>query len=215
MATNMVEETLMNEERISDWGSVLSVHITRIDADYSTWYSSSNISFKVVQRHHTLCRFSNGVGLVSFGRWVVGDAAIGRQGGFEILHALFIDTVSGIEEERVRHQFIIEDQYWVREKDPCPRTCHEHTHFLGSIKTSESQFSVIPAEELEEVLTSYNSAPSVNTNNHNHTSKSTANGSIITMTMKNNHLIVETEERILNTKKVFKNSSKDFFGNLY
>ena len=56
------------------------------------------------------------------------------------------------------------------------------------MKTSESQFSVIPVEEIDEALTSYSSG--------NHTSKSTANGSIITMTMKNNHLIVETEERV-------------------
>ncbi|XP_054288551.1 uncharacterized protein LOC129004139 [Macrosteles quadrilineatus] len=93
---------------------------------------------------------------------------------------------------------------WIRDEDE--RTLRrtessepKSSHMLlpDEIKTSESQFSVIPAEELEEVMTSYASAPSVNSNNHNHTSKSTANGSIITMTMKNNHLIVETEERIL------------------
>ncbi|PSN48202.1 hypothetical protein C0J52_03577, partial [Blattella germanica] len=60
------------------------------------------------------------------------------------------------------------------------------------LKTSESQFSVTPAEEIEDAasqapLLSYGSMP-------NHTSTS-ANGSIITMTLKNNHLIVETEER--------------------
>ncbi|KAJ9582791.1 hypothetical protein L9F63_022861 [Diploptera punctata] len=64
------------------------------------------------------------------------------------------------------------------------------------MKTSESQFSVTPAEEIEDVtseapLLSYG-ASSVSMPNH--TSKS-ANGSIITMTLKNNHLIVETEER--------------------
>ncbi|XP_066996229.2 uncharacterized protein [Anabrus simplex] len=64
------------------------------------------------------------------------------------------------------------------------------------LKTSESQFSVTPAEELEGMtsqspLLSYGaSSGSI----QNHTSKS-ANGSIITMTLKNNHLIVETEER--------------------
>ncbi|XP_046679379.1 uncharacterized protein LOC124366821 [Homalodisca vitripennis] len=85
----------------------------------------------------------------------------------------------------------------LRRTDSSDPNKSSHLLLPDEIKTSESQFSVIPAEELEEVLTSYNSAPSVNTNNHNHTSKSTANGSIITMTMKNNHLIVETEERIL------------------
>lgn len=67
---------------------------------------------------------------------------------------------------------------------------------LLQIKTSESQFSVIPPEELDEVLTTYNSAPIDHSMSHNHTRKATANGSIITMTMENNHLIVETEERI-------------------
>lgn len=74
--------------------------------------------------------------------------------------------------------------------------------WILQIKTSESQFSVIPAEELEDVMTTYNSASSGGTVNHNHTSKSTANGSIITMTMKNNHLIVETEERVLVIYKI-------------
>lgn len=61
---------------------------------------------------------------------------------------------------------------------------------LFQMKPSESQFSVIPVEEGEEGgVTSYSSG--------NQTSKSTANGSIITMTMKNNHLIVETEERVV------------------
>lgn len=69
-------------------------------------------------------------------------------------------------------------------------------NLLLQIKTSESQFSVIPPEELDEVLTTYNSAPIDHSMSHNHTRKSTANGSIITMTMENNHLIVETEERI-------------------
>lgn len=63
------------------------------------------------------------------------------------------------------------------------------------LKTSESQFSVTPAEEIEDVtsqapLLSYGASSGM----PNHTSKS-ANGSIITMTLKNNHLIVETEER--------------------
>lgn len=48
---------------------------------------------------------------------------------------------------------------------------------------------MIAVEELEVVMTS--------SGDHNHTSKSTANGSIITMTMKNNHLIVEKEERVV------------------
>ncbi|XP_069699101.1 uncharacterized protein [Periplaneta americana] len=64
------------------------------------------------------------------------------------------------------------------------------------LKTSESQFSVTPAEEIEDVtsqspLLSYGASSG---SLPNHTSKS-ANGSIITMTLKNNHLIVETEER--------------------
>jgi hypothetical protein len=65
------------------------------------------------------------------------------------------------------------------------------------LKTIESQFSVTPAEEIEDVtsqspLLSYGA--SAGGLQQNHTSKS-ANGSIITMTLKNNHLIVETEER--------------------
>lgn len=51
------------------------------------------------------------------------------------------------------------------------------------MKTSESEFSVMPSEVDEEA--------------GNQTSKQAANGSIITMTMKNNHLIVETEERLV------------------
>jgi len=55
---------------------------------------------------------------------------------------------------------------------------------------------VTPAEEIEDVtsqspLLSYGASSG---SLPNHTSKS-ANGSIITMSLKNNHLIVETEER--------------------
>nr|CAD7432904.1 unnamed protein product [Timema monikensis] len=65
------------------------------------------------------------------------------------------------------------------------------------LKTSESQFSVTPAEEIEDLtpqsaMLSYGGVSCGSLPNH--TAKST-NGSIITMTLKNNHLIVETEER--------------------
>lgn len=64
------------------------------------------------------------------------------------------------------------------------------------LKTSESQFTVTPAEEFEDVtsqapLLSYGASSGSLPND---ISKS-ANGSVITMTLKNNHLIVETEER--------------------
>ncbi|CAH1396362.1 unnamed protein product [Nezara viridula] len=67
------------------------------------------------------------------------------------------------------------------------RTLRFSWHFKSvylekQIKTSESEFSVVATDDGEEA--------------GNQTSKSTANGSIITMTMKNNHLIVETEERL-------------------
>ncbi|KDR08436.1 hypothetical protein L798_01783 [Zootermopsis nevadensis] len=63
------------------------------------------------------------------------------------------------------------------------------------LKTSESQFSMTPGEEIE-YGTSQSPLLSFGTSSRslpNHTSKS-ANGSIITMTLKNNHLIVETQE---------------------
>ena len=78
------------------------------------------------------------------------------------------------------------------------------------MKTSESQFTVTPAEEIEDVtsqspLLSYGassgSLPNDTSKSANGTSKS-ANGSIITMTLKNNHLIVETEERGVRIKNL-------------
>ncbi|XP_073970598.1 uncharacterized protein isoform X2 [Rhodnius prolixus] len=77
------------------------------------------------------------------------------------------------------------------DKESAERNKSSHALLNEQMKPSESQFSVIPVEEGEEGgVTSYSSG--------NQTSKSTANGSIITMTMKNNHLIVETEERVNN-----------------
>ncbi|XP_066904687.1 uncharacterized protein [Halyomorpha halys] len=70
-------------------------------------------------------------------------------------------------------------------KEATERTKSSHALLndqLSQIKTSESEFSVVATDEGDEP--------------GNQTSKSTANGSIITMTMKNNHLIVETEERL-------------------
>lgn len=52
-----------------------------------------------------------------------------------------------------------------------------------------------------EVMEDVNVAPAAMveyTTSGNHTSKN-ANGNIITLTLKNNHLIVETEERAVNT----------------
>ncbi|GLH13363.1 Uncharacterized protein GBIM_17950 [Gryllus bimaculatus] len=70
-------------------------------------------------------------------------------------------------------------------------------HLLtDELKTCESQFSVTPADEMED-MTSHSPLLTYGASTgtlHNHTSQS-ANGSIITMTLKNNHLIVETEER--------------------
>ncbi|BES96684.1 Hypothetical protein NTJ_09496 [Nesidiocoris tenuis] len=57
------------------------------------------------------------------------------------------------------------------------------------LKSSESQFSVVPAEDIEEGGASCYQPGNL-------TSKATANGSVITMTMRNNHLIVETETAI-------------------
>ncbi|XP_018907271.2 uncharacterized protein [Bemisia tabaci] len=57
------------------------------------------------------------------------------------------------------------------------------------MKTSESQFSVIPPEEIAEVMSCYSNGMALNP-------KSASNGSIITLTMRNNHLIVEKEERM-------------------
>ena len=64
------------------------------------------------------------------------------------------------------------------------------------LKTSESQFTVTPAEEIEDVtsqspLLSYGASSGSLPNDM----CKSANGSVITMTLKNNHLIVETEER--------------------
>uniref|UniRef100_A0A8D8VZL7 Uncharacterized protein n=1 Tax=Cacopsylla melanoneura TaxID=428564 RepID=A0A8D8VZL7_9HEMI len=56
------------------------------------------------------------------------------------------------------------------------------------MKTSESQFSVIPPEEINEVVGAYGCAMA------GAGVSSRPNGSIITINMKNNHLIVETEE---------------------
>lgn len=77
--------------------------------------------------------------------------------------------------------------------------------FLVQLKTSESQYSVLmpddsmaccyaaadAAASLPPLL--YNSPPN---NRFGDTNKTNLNGSIITLTMKNNHLIVETEERV-------------------
>jgi hypothetical protein len=71
------------------------------------------------------------------------------------------------------------------------------------LKTSESQFTVTPGEEIEDVtsqspLLSYGASSGSLPND---TFKS-ANGSVITMTLKNNHLIVETEERRVRTDEL-------------
>lgn len=58
------------------------------------------------------------------------------------------------------------------------------------MKTSESQFSVIPPEEISEVVGAYGFSGSLGGG------PSRPNGSIITINMKNNHLIVETEEPV-------------------
>lgn len=76
---------------------------------------------------------------------------------------------------------------------------------MTQLKTSESQYSVLmpddstaccyaaaeAAASLPPLL--YNSPPN---NRFGDTNKTNLNGSIITLTMKNNHLIVETEERV-------------------
>lgn len=61
------------------------------------------------------------------------------------------------------------------------------------MKCSETQLS-ITAEDMEicDGTTNISNGPQQNTRS---TSHSSTNGSIITMTLKNNHLIVETEER--------------------
>ncbi|GLV40797.1 uncharacterized protein CBL_13700 [Carabus blaptoides fortunei] len=66
-----------------------------------------------------------------------------------------------------------------------------HVHLLNSdkVKTCESQFSITP-DEIE-----CSGSPVMYSGSSSRTNHASANGSIITMTLKNNHLIVETEER--------------------
>ncbi|XP_014242214.1 uncharacterized protein LOC106662551 [Cimex lectularius] len=77
------------------------------------------------------------------------------------------------------------------DKESAERNKSSHALLNDQLKASESQFSVIPVEDGED-----KSGTTTYAAGGNQTSKSTANGSIITMTMKNNHLIVETEERV-------------------
>ncbi|KAF6209524.1 hypothetical protein GE061_015272 [Apolygus lucorum] len=73
------------------------------------------------------------------------------------------------------------------DKDSSHRNRSSQGLLNEQLKSSESQFSVVPAEDIEEGNACYVSG---------NQTKATANGSIITMTMKNNHLIVETETAI-------------------
>lgn len=81
--------------------------------------------------------------------------------------------------------------------------------FWTQLKTSESQYSVLMPDDAASAAVCcyaaangsstplppllYNSPPN---NRFGDTNKTNLNGSIITLTMKNNHLIVETEERV-------------------
>nr|XP_022917109.1 uncharacterized protein LOC111426692 [Onthophagus taurus] len=66
-----------------------------------------------------------------------------------------------------------------------------HTHLFNNDKSTETHLTIETAEEICETATTTtkNSLQNAKTNHSN------TNGSIITMTLKNNHLIVETEER--------------------
>lgn len=75
--------------------------------------------------------------------------------------------------------------------------------FSTQLKASESQYSVLMPDDAACCYAAadasllpplqYNSPPN---NRFGDTNKTNLNGSIITLTMKNNHLIVETEERV-------------------
>lgn len=75
--------------------------------------------------------------------------------------------------------------------------------FLKQLKTSESQYSVLMPDDAACCYAAADAAPlppltynSPPNNRFGDTNKTNLNGSIITLTMKNNHLIVETEERV-------------------
>lgn len=72
------------------------------------------------------------------------------------------------------------------------------------MKSTESAMTLnrsngnVQASSTELLLSNSNGDVVANANNHND-----SNGSIIKMTMKNNHLIVETEERNVRRRKLF------------
>ncbi|XP_050538141.1 uncharacterized protein LOC126903735 [Daktulosphaira vitifoliae] len=89
------------------------------------------------------------------------------------------------------------DNNGLRREDSCDAV--KSSSFMQSaeeLKTSESQYSVLMPDETccyAAPQPLYNSPPN---NRFGDTNKTNLNGSIITLTMKNNHLIVETEERV-------------------
>ncbi|XP_015374945.1 PREDICTED: uncharacterized protein LOC107169652 [Diuraphis noxia] len=102
------------------------------------------------------------------------------------------------------------DNDGLRREDSCDAV--KSSSFMQSaeeLKTSESQYSVLMPDDAASAAVCcyaaangasaplppllYNSPPN---NRFGDTNKTNLNGSIITLTMKNNHLIVETEERV-------------------
>ncbi|XP_025405122.1 putative uncharacterized protein DDB_G0277255 [Sipha flava] len=99
------------------------------------------------------------------------------------------------------------DNNGLRREDSCDAV--KSSSFMQSaeeLKTSESQYSVLMPDDSTACCYAaadaaaslpppllYNSPPN---NRFGDTNKTNLNGSIITLTMKNNHLIVETEERV-------------------
>ncbi|XP_025192711.1 uncharacterized protein LOC112592773 [Melanaphis sacchari] len=102
------------------------------------------------------------------------------------------------------------DNDGLRREDSCDAV--KSSSFMQSaeeLKTSESQYSVLMPDDVTSAAVCcyaaangasaplppllYNSPPN---NRFGNTNKTNLNGSIITLTMKNNHLIVETEERV-------------------